>query len=202
MRTSPSATGTVEPIAQEELADRGAGKGEILTADYVGRIEGAEFPGGTGKGIEVEIGGTGFIPGFSEQLEGMRPGETRTIEVTFPAEYGVPTLAGKAASFEVTGLALGRAAVPALDDELAKKLGFEDLADMRDTVTRRLQAEYDQMARLRLKRQLLDALADVTKFTSPEGMVEQEFARSGSAWKRIVRRGGWTTTTRTRTRKR
>jgi len=173
---------TVEPIAQEELADRGAGKGEILTADYVGRIEGAEFPGGTGKGIEVEIGGTGFIPGFSEQLEGMRPGETRTIEVTFPAEYAVPTLAGKAASFEVTGLALGRAAVPALDDELAKKLGFEDLADMRETVTRRLQAEYDQMARLRLKRQLLDALADVTRFTSPEGMVEQEFAQ---IWQRL-----------------
>ena len=88
---------TLEPITAEELGDRGAAKGEVLTVDYVGRVDGAEFPGGTGKGIEVEIGGTGFIPGFSEQLEGMKPGETRTIEVTFPAEYGVPTLAGKAA---------------------------------------------------------------------------------------------------------
>ncbi|MGA9016617.1 MAG: trigger factor, partial [Acetobacteraceae bacterium] len=81
---------TLEPITAEELGDRGAAKGEVLTVDYVGRIEGTEFPGGTGKDIEVEIGGTGFIPGFSEQLEGMKPGETRTIEVTFPAEYGVP----------------------------------------------------------------------------------------------------------------
>ena len=85
---------TLEPIPQEELGDRGAAKGEVLTVDYVGRIDGAEFPGGTGNGIEVEIGGAGFIPGFSEQLEGMRPEERRTIEVSFPAEYGVPTLAG------------------------------------------------------------------------------------------------------------
>jgi trigger factor len=172
----------LEPITPEELGDRGAAAGEVLTIDYVGRIDGTEFPGGTGKGIEVEIGGTGFIPGFSEQLDGMKPGETRTIEVTFPTEYGVPTLAGKAASFEVTAHTLGRAVIPALDDELAKKLGFDDLAAMREMVARRLQAEYDQLARLRLKRLLLDALADVAKFASPEGMVEQEFS---SIWQRL-----------------
>jgi trigger factor len=173
---------TLEPIPPEELGDRGAAKGEVLTVDYVGRTDGTEFPGGTGKDIEVEIGGTGFIPGFSDQLEGMKPGETRTIEVTFPAEYGIPTLAGKAASFEATAHALSRPSVPALDDELAKKLGFEDLADMRESLTKRIQAEYDQLARLRLKRQLLDALADVTRFGTPEGMVEQEF---GQIWQRL-----------------
>ena len=173
---------TLEAIPPEELGDRGAAKGEVLTVDYVGRIDGTEFPGGAGQGIEVEIGGTGFIPGFSEPLEGMKPGETRTIEVTFPAEYGVPTLAGKAASFEVTAHALNRAVVPALDDELAKKLGFDDLAAMREMVTSRIQAEYDQLARLRLKRQLLDALADVAKFAAPEAMVEQEFAQ---IWQRL-----------------
>jgi trigger factor len=173
---------TLEPITADELGDRGAAKGEVLTVDYVGRVDGAEFLGGTGKGIEVEIGGTGFIPGFSEQLEEMKPGETRTIEVTFPAEYGVPTLAGKDASFDVTANALSRPLVPALDDELAKKLAFEDFAEMRETVTRRFQTEYDQMARLRLKRQLLDALADMTRFASPEGMVEQEFSQ---IWQRL-----------------
>ncbi|HME26776.1 MAG TPA: trigger factor [Acetobacteraceae bacterium] len=173
---------TLEAIPAEELGDRGAAKGEVLTVDYVGRIDGTEFPGGTGKDIEVEVGGTGFIPGFSEPLEGMRPGETRTIDATFPAEYSVPTLAGKAATFEVTAHTLSRALVPALDDELAKKLGFDDLAAMRDMFTRRIQAEYDQIARLRLKRQLLDALADVAKFASPEGMVEQEFSQ---IWQRL-----------------
>jgi len=169
-------------IGQEELGDRGAATGEVLSVDYIGRIEGVEFPGGTGGDIDVEIGGGGFIPGFSEQLEGMKPGEARTIEVTFPAEYGAPDLAGKAASFEVTAKKLSRAVVPAADEELAKKLGFDDLTAMRDMVTQRIQAEYDQMARLRLKRQLLDALADVVKFASPEGMVDQEFAQ---IWQRL-----------------
>jgi trigger factor len=172
---------TLAPIPQEELGERGAAKGEVLTVDYIGRIDGAEFPGGTGNGIEVEIGG-GFIPGFSEQLEGMRPEERRTIEVSFPAEYGVPTLAGKAATFEVSAKALSRPMVPAADDELAKKLAFEDLAEMRNTVTQRIQSEYDQLSRLRLKRQLLDALADMVQFPSPEGMVEQEFSQ---IWQRL-----------------
>lgn len=168
----------------EELTepDHGAASGEVLTVDYVGRIDGTEFPGGTGKDIEVEIGGSGFIPGFSEQLEGMKAGETRTIEVTFPAEYGVPTLAGKAASFEVTAHKLSRAVVPAIDDELAKTLGFDDLAALREMIANRMQAEYDAMSRLRLKRQLLDRLAEVTQFASPEGMVEQEFAQ---IWERL-----------------
>jgi trigger factor len=173
---------TLEPIPAEELGDRGAAEGEVLTVDYVGRIEGAEFPGGTGNGVEVGVGGSGFIPGFSEQLDGMKPGETRTIEVNFPAEYGVPTLAGKAAVFEVTAKAVNRPVVPAVDEELAKKLAFEDLAEMRDTLTRRVQSEYDQLSRLRLKRQLLDALADMVKFPSPEGMVEQEFSQ---IWQRL-----------------
>ena len=154
----------------------------MLTVDYVGRVDGEAFPGGTGNDIAVDVGGEGFIPGFTEQLEGVKPSETRTIEVTFPAEYAVPNLAGKPATFEVTGKTLSRPQVPELDDELAKKLGFDDLAAMREAVTGRIQAEYDQMSRLRLKRQLLDALAEVAKFASPEGMVDQEFSQ---IWQRL-----------------
>jgi trigger factor len=169
-------------IAPEELGDRGAAQGEVLTVDYVGRVDGEVFPGGTGNDIAVDVGGEGFIPGFTEQLEGVKPGETRTIEVSFPAEYGVPNLAGKPATFEVTGKKLSRSVVPEVDDELAEKLGFDDLAAMREAVTRRIQGEYDQISRLRLKRQLLDALAEVAKFASPEGMVEQEFSQ---IWQRL-----------------
>ena len=173
---------TLEEIPAEELGDRGAATGEVLTVDFVGKIDGTEFPGGAGKDVEVEIGGSNFIPGFSEQLEGLKPGDSKTIEVTFPAEYGVPTLAGKAASFDVTAHKLSRAIVPAADDELAKKLGFDDLAGMRSAITERFQSEYDQMSRLRLKRQLLDALSGMAEFASPEGMVEQEFAQ---IWQRL-----------------
>ncbi|HEX3401713.1 MAG TPA: trigger factor [Acetobacteraceae bacterium] len=169
-------------ITADELGDRGAASGEVLAVDYVGRVEGVEFPGGTGNDIDVELGGGGFIPGFSEQLAGMKPGESRTIDVTFPAEYGATNLAGKAATFDVTAKKLSRAVVPPIDDELAKKLGFDDLAAMREAITRRIQAEYDQLSRLRLKRQLLDALAEVTSFASPDGMVEQEFSQ---IWQRL-----------------
>jgi trigger factor len=169
-------------IAPDELGDRGATKGEVLTVDYVGRIDGVEFPGGTGNDIDIDLGGEGFIPGFSEQLEGIKPGEARTIEVTFPAEYGVPDLAGKAATFDVTAKKLSRPVVPEPDDALAKKLGFDDLAAIREVVTGRIQNEYDQLARLRLKRQLLDQLADRAKFNSPDGMVEQEFSQ---IWQRL-----------------
>ena len=100
---------TLEEIPAEELGERGAATGEVLTVDFVGRMEGTEFPGGAGNGVEVEIGGTSFIAGFSEQLEGMKAGETRTIEVTFPADYGAAALAGKAASFEVTAHKISRA---------------------------------------------------------------------------------------------
>ena len=72
-------------VPPEELADRGAEKGEVLAVDFQGKLEGQPFPGGTGTDVQVEVGGAGFIPGFSEQLEGMKPGEQRTIEVTFPA---------------------------------------------------------------------------------------------------------------------
>ncbi len=144
----------------------------------------------------------GFIPGFSEAARGLKPGETRTIEVTFPAEYGVPNLAGKAASFDITAHKLSRPVVPALDDELAKKLGFEDLAAMREMITRRLQAEYDELARLRLKRQLLDALADVASSRRPRAWWNRNSPRSGSGWRPSGRRAGWMRTTRIRTRRR
>lgn len=155
--------------------ERGAETGEVLTVDYAGTVDGATFPGGTGTDLNVEVGGEGFIPGFTEQLAGMRPGESRTITVTFPAEYGVQDLAGKEAAFEVTAKALRRPVEAAIDDAFAEKIGFEKLAELRDAIRGRMQREYDQLSRLRLKRQLLDALAERATFTPPETMVDAEF---------------------------
>ncbi len=169
---------TLETIEE----DRAAETGEVLTVDYAGQVDGTAFPGGTGQDMEVEIGGSGFIPGFSEQMQGMRSGETRTIHVTFPEAYGVKELAGKAATFEVTAKALKRPVLPALDDELGKKLGFDGLDEVRRLITQQVQREYDQLSRLRIKRQLLDALAERVHFPVPEGMVETEF---GQIWQRL-----------------
>ena len=161
---------------------RGAAQGEVLTVDFVGKVDGVAFEGGTASDVNVEIGGTGFIPGFAEQLEGLEPGQERTINVTFPEEYQAAELAGKAATFEVSAKALKRPVDGAIDDELAKKIGFEELAQVREVIGQQVQQEYDQLSRMRIKRELLDILADKADFPAPEGMVESEFA---SIWQRV-----------------
>ena len=168
---------TLEPIPAETLESRGSGAmpGEVLTVDFVGKIDDVPFEGGTGTDTEVEIGGDGFIPGFAEQLEGAKPGETRTINVTFPETYGKAELAGKAATFDITVKQLSTQNVPAADDELAKKLGAEDLNAVREMITARQQQEYDGMSRMRLKKALLDALSKMADFPVPASIADQEF---------------------------
>jgi trigger factor len=163
-------------------APRPAARGDVLTVDFLGKVGDIAFEGGTGTDMDVEIGGSGFIPGFSEQMEGMSPGESRVINVVFPAEYGAKELAGKAATFDITAKKLKQPVVPAIDDELAKKLGFEAIDRVRELITQQIQREYDQMARLRLKRELLDGLAKSVDFPVPLAMLDSEFEQ---IWQRV-----------------
>jgi trigger factor len=156
--------------------------GHVMTIDFLGKVDGVAFDGGTGTDMDVELGGTGFIPGFAEQIVGMKPGESRVIDVTFPEEYGAKELAGKAATFDITAKALKRAINPELNDELATKLGFENLEDVRKAISSSMQREYDQLSRLRVKRELLDALAKLVDFPVPDSMVDSEFEQ---IWQRI-----------------
>ncbi|MBX6743192.1 MAG: trigger factor [Acetobacteraceae bacterium] len=167
---------------EDVTEERGAEKGEVAVCDFTGRINGEAFPGGSATDMPIEVAGEGFIPGFTEQLEGIKPGEARTISVTFPEEYGAKELAGKAAEFEVTCKALKKPVLPALDDEFAKSLGFDDLGKLKDAVRESLQREYDSLSRLKVKRALLDALASRADFAVPEGMVEAEFSQ---IWQRV-----------------
>ena len=161
---------------------RPAAKGEVLVCDFVGKLGDEPFPGGAANDMDIEVGGDGFIPGFTEQLEGMSPGESKTINVSFPAEYGAAELAGKDATFDITAKALKRPVLPAVDDELAKKFGFEALGEMKDLIRGQIQREYDQMSRMRIKRQLLDALAAQADFPIPESMATSEF---DAIWQRL-----------------
>jgi trigger factor len=168
----------LEPIEE----DRGATTGDVLVVDFTGSIDGVNFDGGAGLDAPVELGGTGFIPGFAEQLEGLKPGETRTIDVTFPAEYQAANLAGKDAKFEIVAKALKKPVPAAQDDSLAAKIGFEDFEKLKDAVRGQMQAEFDQLSRLRIKRELLDVLAGQATFEAPPTMLEAEF---GSIWQRV-----------------
>jgi len=174
-------------LTEEDLAARGdnqgATDGDVLTVDFLGKIDGVPFDGGAASDIDVDIGGTGFIPGFAEQLVGTKAGEERTITVTFPAEYNAAHLAGKEATFDVTVKQLRKSVTAAVDDELAQKMGLESLEELRTAIAERMQAEYDQLARMRLKRALLDALTDLANFPTPETMTNMEFDQ---IWQRIV----------------
>ena len=161
---------------------RPAAKGETLTVDYTGRIEGVAFPGGGGTDVDIEVAGPNFIPGFTEQLEGMSPGETKTIDVTFPEDYGSRDLAGKTAQFEIAAKALKLAIVPPVDATLAEKMGFDSVEDLRGAVSRQMQREFDQMSRMRIKRDLLDRLSKEAEFPVPASMVESEFTQ---IWMRV-----------------
>jgi trigger factor len=166
----------------EETESRPAARGEVLVADFVGTIDGEAFQGGSGTDMPIEVGGQGFIPGFSEPLEGMSPGETRVVDVTFPAEYGAQDLAGKAAQFTITAKALKIYSKPAMDDELAKKIGMESFDKLREAIMLSLQNEYDQQSRLRIKRALLDALAERAAFAVPDSLLDGEFS---TIWQRV-----------------
>jgi trigger factor len=192
LRVEPSAE--VIDRALQEIANRQrklevveeprpAATGDVLTIDFTGRVDGAEFPGGSATDADVEVGGRGFIPGFTEQLAGLSAGESRQVNVTFPEGYGVAELAGKAAVFDVTAKQLKRVVLPALDETLAEKLGFDGgLTEVRQLITTQVQREYDQLSRLRIKRALLDALADIASFPVPQSMVDAEFSQ---IWQRL-----------------
>jgi len=156
--------------------------GHTLVVDYVGKVDGVAFDGGTGNDASVELGGSGYIPGFAEGMVGMKPGETRQINVTFPAEYGAAELAGKDATFDITAKGLKKAVPVELNDEFASSMGFESIEDVRKAISGSMQREYDQASRLRVKRDLLDALAALVSFPVPESMLESEFSQ---IWQRI-----------------
>ncbi|HEV3492911.1 MAG TPA: trigger factor [Reyranella sp.] len=168
---------------------RPAQKGDAIKLDFVGSVDGKEFPGGAAQNYTLEIGSGSFIPGFEDQLIGAEVGKEVDIKVTFPADYGSPELAGKDAVFKCTIKEMHEFVDKPADDELAKKNNFENLEAMRKAVAERISQDYARISRSMIKRQLLDKLADAHKFAVPEGLVESEF---NAIWQRIeeAKKGG------------
>ena len=169
----------VERIAEQqrktEVAERPAESGDIIVVDIEGRSGEQEIPGASGKDRQIVLGSAGFIPGFEEQLIGASAGEHRTVRVTFPEDYGVPDFAGKEAVFEVDVKEVRQRLPLVIDDELGKAVGLESLAELRQEVRQQMERDYEGASRLRLKRSLLDKLAQNYDFAVPPGMVEFEF---------------------------
>ena len=156
--------------------DRGAAEGDIVVMDLSGSCDGADVPGfPSTKGYPLELGTKALGPEFDQSLVGVRPGDHRHIEVTFPATHPDEKLRGQTVTFHVDVKEL-RAPVPvAIDDELAKRFGVEDLASFRARIREMVANEYAGLSRRRLKRQLLDKLAAIHDFPVPVGLVDAEF---------------------------
>jgi trigger factor len=168
----------LERIAKQqrkaEPIERAAEKGDIVVMDFVGSVAGVEFPGGSAKDYSLELGSSSFIPGFEDQLLGIKAGEERIVKVDFPADYGAEDFAGKAAEFKVNAKAVKALAEQAIDESLAQAVGLENLEALRQTVRERIERDYSGIARQKLKRQLLDRLAERHDFIVPAGMVDIE----------------------------
>jgi trigger factor len=162
-------------IAEPVAKPRKAKNGDVVVIDFVGRADGTEFPGGTGKDFNLELGSGQFIPGFEEQLVGAKPGDNLEVNVTFPADYNAPGLAGKDASFEVTLTEIREYKDAVVGDDMATNMGFENLSKLREAVQGNMEGEYAAMSRTSLKRRLLDKLSELHDFEVPAGMVDAEF---------------------------
>jgi trigger factor len=152
-----------------------AADGDKLIIDFVGKLGDELFEGGSAEGAELIIGSGQFIPGFEEQLIGAKKGEVKTLNVTFPEDYGAKNLAGKAATFETTVQDILAPKEGEADDELAKSLGLESLQALKDILKTQLQQQYGQASRFKMKRALLDVLDEKHSFELPKRMLEAEF---------------------------
>jgi trigger factor len=156
-------------------AEREAQTGDQLVVDFVGRVDGTEFEGGKAEGASLTIGSGQFIPGFEDQLTGVKAGDKRTITVTFPADYPAENLKGKQAEFDVTVNQVKIESETSVDEDFAKSLGLEGLDQLKGLLKGQLEQETAGLTRTQMKRQLLDRLAAEHSFEVPQTMVDAEF---------------------------
>ncbi len=168
---------------EEKGEDGVVENGDRLGLSFKGSINGEAFAGGSSDHAHLVVGSGEFIPGFEEQLVGMKKGETRTIKVTFPADYAQANLAGKEADFEVSILHIDGPKAGELNEDFAKSLGLESVEALRDAIKSQMRTALDSMSTQAVKRQILDALDNGHQFVVPQQLVDAEF---DTIWQRVV----------------
>jgi trigger factor len=164
-----------------------AATGDQLIIDFTGRVDGTEFEGGKAEDAPLVIGAGQFIPGFEEQLAGVKTGDAKTITVTFPEDYPAEHLAGKQAEFDITVKQVKIEGETRVDDDFAKALGLEGLDQLKGLVKGQIEQESAGLSRTQMKRQLLDTLAADHDFEVPPTMVEAEFEQ---IWQQLAQEAG------------
>jgi len=158
-----------------DTKDGAAENGDRVTMSYLGKIDGEPFEGGADENGMLVLGSGQFIPGFEDQLVGVKAGDEKVVEVTFPEDYPAEHLAGKAATFDVEVKEVAAPGEAKIDDEFAKGLGLDSLDKLKEIVRGQIEGQFGQMTRQRVKRQLLDKLDEHYSFDLPEKLLESEF---------------------------
>jgi trigger factor len=164
-----------------------AATGDLVVMDYLGKVAGEPFDGGKGEDMSVEIGTGRLIPGFEDQLVGVKAGDETQISVTFPADYTVDYLKGKPATFDLVIKKIQIAKEAKADEDFAKSLGLESLTQLRDLLKGQIEQEHNGLTRTHMKRKLLDQLAASHDFPVPPSMVDAEFQQ---IWSQLEHEAG------------
>ena len=159
-----------------------AADGDLVVLDFLGKIDGEAFDGGKGDAVSIEIGSGRLIPGFEEQMIGMKANDEKTITVTFPENYSVEYLRAKDATFDLTVHEVRTPKAIVADDDFAKTLGLEGIEQLRGLLKGQIEQEHNGLTRTHMKRRLLDQLANAHDFEVPPSMVEAEFDQ---IWKQL-----------------
>ena len=157
--------------------------GDLVVIDFVGFKDDKEFEGGKAEDYKLELGSGSFIPGFEEQLVGIKVGSKKDIKVTFPDNYENDDLKGQDALFKINLKSIESLQVPKVDEEFSKSIGFESLKDLKDAVKNQINKDYEYLSRMKIKREMLDFLAENNKFDVPSSMVDEQF---DLIWKNII----------------
>ena len=158
--------------------------GDAVVLDFVGKIDGIAFDGGSAEGQTIVLGEGRFIPGFEEQLVGMKTGEEKELNVTFPEDYPSEDLKGKDAVFEVKVSEVRAPKAAEVNDDFAKNFGLEDLEALKTVMREQIEAEHASLSRNKVKRALLDKLDELHSFDLPAGMVDAEFEQIWAQFER------------------
>ena len=176
----------IEKIAESartfETKDGKAENGDRVTMNYLGKVDGEAFDGGAAEDAELVLGSGRFIPGFEDQLVGIKAGDEKQITVTFPAEYPAANLAGKEATFDITVKEVAAPSALEINDELASKLGIESVDRLKEIVRGQIESQYGNLTRQKVKRQILDQLDGMYQFETPQSLVDAEFE---NIWRQI-----------------
>ena len=185
---------TIEQLRKSRAAisqvDRAAKKGDHVEIDFVGTKDGQEFEGGKSENHPLVIGEDNFIPGFADELVGMKAGEVKKFKIKFPKDYHEQSLAGQKVEFTVTMRSVKEATVPALDDEFATGFGAKSMDDLRQRLAENLREEKQREADLATEAAVVQAVVDQAKTEVPDALVEDELGRMAAEMRDNVERQG------------